>query len=938
MLVVVVLVGSSHALALNEIKSDRVTVLYEDPLLVDYALHVIEQSEAALDVIIELFEFTPRHITISILENTDSFNGFATVTPHLRSGIYTTFPHEQFFSHRSDDVMYGLMIHELTHALQLTYAETKPSDEPIIASERRIFTGGDNAIIAPFWFIEGLATWIESAYALGGRLYDAQTQGLIQSLVLQGEVPSITDIGRVSIVNSEWPYGRAPYLLGASFIDYLVSEYGFDAIKRTLQVNNSRFSLQSAAFINFKSAWEEANGTNLEDEWLNWQQSILNIVQERTFTPTEALTDFGAYQNNPAISPDGTMVAWLDSALKQSGLKVATIGNTADGLTLNDAYLVLEKTPTSFSWLSNHELLYSRISPNAEKSFADVFLFDITTKTEKQLTFGSRLKEATYNPSNNCLLAYKDFEPKAAQLVEACFNQDTLSVERVWELEKGSHILDIAIDKKGTIALSIWKKGKADIVLFNPDTSSMQLLMNDIAQDLAPSWTENGTLLFHSDRHLDYDADEASLSASEVGVFELYELDIESSQLNRLTESLGGAFQPIQYKNGIIYSALDESGFRIAQLASKTTSKTIELSSTDATYPVKSLIFTTVDNSGMFTVIDAQEFENQLSSSGLQITTYQPLDSMSPWFWSPIFDYKTRVDIETDVEETGYTVGLGIMGQDITAHHIYMAEAAYSNSLQGHLDGSFANATYIYIDDLTRYSLRAGVWPHIGRGAMEETALGVYGSLSNTFPQDNFTIGSNLGVGLIHLQSHDDAILFEGNANFIIGNLRSDFWGYHQKGFDLVASARYTPYSDDGVNATSSSVFLGAYYAQSLEDLIGLDIGGYTDLHAQVVYSPLTADAPDTASPFSVLGHLGYHQSFDTNWGLGNTTFFIERMTIESKLRSWYDTALHIGGDIGIYADISLSYAPVFSMGFEVGYADGLTYGIKFRSGLLAPF
>ena len=218
--------------------------------------------------------------------------------------------------------------------------------------------------------------------------------------------------------------------------------------------------------------------------------------------------------------------------------------------------------------------------------------------------------------------------------------------------------------------------------------------------------------------------------------------------------------------------------------------------------------------------------------------------------------------------------------------------------------------------------------------ATSDFNLDLQETFGNTFLVDNFsTINNNLSVGFIHLQSQNNSLLFDGGAKVTVANLVTDALGYSEKGFEISLTSKSNPYAVNGLKETSEDLLLSTSFFQSLDSLTGislstnLGLSGYTEFSLQASYN-----STDTNSPFSALGIIGYRQSFDTQLPIVTSAVRIERISVEPKVRAWYDSDFSFGADVAVRADTSIFNASNLSLGLEGGYTDGFWYNFTVNS------
>jgi len=792
------------AFATEELKGERISIVYDNPELAGFAQEVAQEASKALELLTELLNFQPRHTTLVIDDTTDSYNAFAITNPHLKVSLRPLYPTESALGFRTKSELYSLMLHELTHTAQLTYTATESSDELVVANERFIFTAGDVASVPPAWFVEGIATWVESTYGGGGRLNDAFTTGIIQSLALEDAIPPIQDVSLTTF--AQWPYGRARYLFGASFVDYLIKEYSFQTIIDMLHVYNQG-GLIGGIFNDFSSAWFEVTGGNLSEEWSNWQKSQKSKALLRTFDKPKTLSEVMSSLPSARLSPDSKYIVWSGS----QGIMKAELSRVSEDITdlevdskeseiktiieLNNIEMLFAGVaPRKLDWYSSNKLVYSRTVRDNLTSFRKVFLLDVESGQERLFSSEQRLKRLTTNPKTKCVFAIRDIRPEPSLLVELCpvidtetANDEVLEVNTIWQAPNAAHFLDIAINVEGEVLLSLWDAGKTDIGIFDTATGELELLMHDAGQDLEPAWRikDSGasSIVFRSDRHL---------KGSTAVVFEVYELEPRRS-----TQQKGGAFQPISLDDDtLIYSALGDAGFQLASLDTTTPNLISYVESPEVSYQLE----TVSDFKASYDVVENETIE------GFSLETYQPVLSMLPYAVSPVFSV-SNVDLYNLVD-VQYFVGATAFSEDITGKHSFSVSGGLNNILTGHLDGQYLLANYSQSITNTlipvsqrpiELGLSVGVWPHFpfGEGAVE-TALGARAFLNLKLPNDDFVSYANLSAGLVNLQSRPDDWFLDGSVRLMISKQRRDTWDYVLDGYRSALLAAVSP-SESGL-------------------------------------------------------------------------------------------------------------------------------------------
>lgn len=924
-----IILSSNLLVAQQVITAPRVDVLYSDASYEAYAQKVANYTERALDVVSELFDYQLEGISVRLESHSDIYNGFANVYPHKVITLRPLFPLDTFDDPTASDQLYHVILHEMTHIVQLAYVLTPDSSDKQ-APERSLFNPAI-ASIPPAWFLEGIAVWVESTYSDGGRNNDLLSQGLVRAL-LQGEnPPSLSDIALMSY--SRYPAGHARYLVGGAFVEYLIDQHGFDAVLALLQHYNAR-GIVGGIVTDFAAAWYYANGSSLYEEWDTW------LAQIRSIPSTEeagiVLDARGWFTGNIIASPDQQKLAWVAHPNK---IMVTDISDLRDG-ELDDARVVIEqRAPTALHWQGNNHLLYTRTVINPHNRYSEILRLNVTTGEETRLTTGAR----AHHPiplANGCILYNYDVAHQAAELRRWCSsnashpttsNSAHDTIER-WNLPPNSHILSAASSPAGRVAISLWQHGQIDIIALelNPDGSiKRNYLTYDTAIDAEPFWQDEETLLFRSARGDDSAFQIYRLSGIKVARFldsDLPEqegrLEYAELLLERLSHSTYGATSPSSIGNShLFYRRLADNGFQLVyedMSPQQDSTKNMMLErnlqrNLRAAAPVLNA--------------PAQRYPQQ---------SYSPWASLNPFALLP-----SKLTINP-YNLSQFELAAILLGRDITGSHNYQITLGYNSQLTGYLAGLYAYGLYSLqttpspgktINYGGKFTFLIGLYPYAAHWQGAENVLGA-GLLIDyihpmTLAQQRWRLESHADTSFVSYASQSSPA-FALRSSLALSNQSQDRWGYPQ-GMTFRFDGAYTPTNTGnysmGLWLSASNYF--SFY------LLGLQ--GTAQWAARAGYRPnLSIPIPyNPQTPWLGELRLAYRYSQPLGWRYGDGLYGLERLTLQPQIYGWAGQNFGLGGAFTLGADMMIVYAAPVSLQATVGY--NLGHGMWTRIGAGIP-
>ena len=235
-------------------------------------------------------------------------NGFATQFPRLWTLFYNGGPGaiDEFGMVSWSDT---LLIHEVAHLYQLN------PRQDLSSIYKKIFGNADPQFLFPFTYIispnvflptfmtEGNATFNESRFENGGRLYSGYYRAMFLQLLKSGK---LTD-SRIINDHIDWPFNTEKYIVGGYFNSYLAETYSPEQVNNFFYVNSARYIWPFLLDDSFKSNYQKGF-YELYSEFKNHYKSL---ADEQTQLNVPVLTTSHGHN---AFTVNGDVVAFMTSS------------------------------------------------------------------------------------------------------------------------------------------------------------------------------------------------------------------------------------------------------------------------------------------------------------------------------------------------------------------------------------------------------------------------------------------------------------------------------------------------------------------------------------------------------------------------------------------------------------------------------------------------
>ncbi len=586
-------------------------------------------AEEVFALLTKRYKWTP-HTPIEMLltDRTDYANANTSIAPMQLINVYLAQPHTSDRLDYYDDWIRMLIVHEMTHAVNLDAVSGLPQLWRWVFG--RVLPVGD---IQPLGLIEGTATLQESMLTTKGRVRDVNSLMLLRMAALEDRWPAID---RTTVPPAIYPTWYAPFIWGAMFNKYLYDHFGMDALADA----NLLHAGDVWPFL-FNHNANKVYGSHLTDLYEAWSVDMKRWAAaegERLaaagLTRAVAVTDNGWDHINPRWADENTLVYSESNRDRGATLRRLDLrGKTPSDWQLTETF----DEARGLDIAPDGAILYTDTLPKDPwRFFYDLYRFEPGAVLPRRLTTDLRVTDPAIIPGTNLALCITQTGGRS-RLSEV--NIRTGAVRHLTKLDQyGGYIQmsGLAVHPSGTwAAVSIWHDdGNRDLFKFDLATGKFTRLTADPERDFDPAFDPSGRYLV--------------FSSARTGIFNIYALDLETDELFRVTNVLGGAFMP----------AVSPSGRRLAFVGYRSTGYDIYLMDFRRENWVQ-VPRETIDNPGIVIGPISRSIDDRARLIDPPTDDYDSAQNAWPhyWFpdWSPTFIIGGS-DILLGAETAGFDV------------------------------------------------------------------------------------------------------------------------------------------------------------------------------------------------------------------------------------------------------------------------------------------
>jgi Tol biopolymer transport system component len=635
----------------------------------------------------------PRKTHVTITDDTDEYNGSASVQPYPNIRLYATSPDDRAELNDYDEWLWGLFMHEYTHILH-----TGTIFGPCAKVINWVLGLGVGTLYSPNqaqprFIIEGLAVFEESERTSGGRLRNAIWDMYLRAATLENKLMRLDQFTNFPTL---FPYGNAAYLYGSALMRFVARRYGEGALARHSRDYGSVCipgGLNRAIRHVTKKTWMQLYDDFVADLRARYGAQR-DAIAARGITPARVLTETRQFIARPVFTPDGASVIYADSdGYTRSQLRrmdLAT-GRAVTELQVDGA------SGASLSadgrWLAFHAIDVWRTF----YFYNDVYLYDRSKREKRRLTEGLRATNPALSPDGK-RLAFEVNDSSSRGL--GLYDVERGAVEMLIPARGFEQVYTPAFSPDGkTLAFSWWRTGGwRDIYTLDLETRRTTAITHDRALDMEPRFSPDGKwLYFVSDR-------------SEVHNLYAYEL------------ATGKTYQSTNVVNGVFDPAISPDGKRVVFVGFHARGYDLEVAELDprAFGEAAPAVVEQLAPDALPPPPDAPPLPSR---------KYNPFPTVLPWTISPY----------AAPDGYGELLGVRLSGGDVAGRHAWSLDVAAGT---GRADDFHFSAGYAYY----------GLWPSLSLGVGR--SLGPRGGQfvngeARALDEEDWSAGASVGLPIL---------------------------------------------------------------------------------------------------------------------------------------------------------------------------------------------
>lgn len=532
--------------SLRQINTPHFQIVYE-PQNLEAARETAGCCEEVYRKVTTLLDSYPPKITVYLHGRLDMANGSYHPAPESLH-LYVTSPTDSFHGAKTENWIKGLLTHELTHYVHLSY------EKGWIYELSKFFGPSIKALpgaFLPGFILEGYTTNTETLFTNGGRGRNPLFEIYYKSHIFEG---NLFTLNQAKYNHTSPPTGRI-YVAGYIFIRYLIDTYGENILKELHQsiVMGNPFDPDSAIF--------KVTGKTTQQLWDQMRQEL---IKKYHFTlAIEAGEPLSPHQEGDFYQALPSKKGWLLYSRNAENSAYLSFWNpkTNEKQRISKALLTDNRSFTIDQ--AGEKIIFSSYDVDlggareAEYN-SDLFIIDFKSKGlkpylknqkwknifPKRLTYHQHLWHPALSGDGKRLVAVQK-DGSYSRLVE--IDLKTAQITPITEIPFATLYNPVLNDDGSKILFTANFRGKQDIWLYQ-DGNAVPLTKDYSESEYFPSFVTDEEILFSSDQD---------------GTLKLYQMNLKSRKIKLALSDPIGVLSAQPYEGEWLYASYRSRGYSL---------------------------------------------------------------------------------------------------------------------------------------------------------------------------------------------------------------------------------------------------------------------------------------------------------------------------------------------------------------------------------------
>lgn len=521
----------------NQINTAHFQIIYPTPLE-DEAQRMANVLESIIVEVAKSLGKPPRPISIILQNQGVESNGFVQTAPR-RSEFYTI-PAQEF---DAQDWLNGLAVHELRHIVQ--FDKLAPHLNAPLFEELKLSLFGINL---PSWFFEGDAVAIETLLSPAGRGRQPSFEMVFRANLLSGRKYSYSK----NYIGSYKDFTPGYYTLGYFMTTKIRRDMGDSILDKSLK----RISNLPIRPFGFSSALKKFGGYGTHQLYKKTTEEIDSLWKDQSekssYKVYESKTPVHELNPTNHLLPQHTIdgkIIYLKSSKSKRPTFMIFDGNKEEKL-----LEIGNQTEANFNY-ANDLLVWDEYRPDPrfeKRSFNVICIYNLKTKTYKQLTSKSRYFSPSLSSDGKKILTVKVSYTNKFELVEL----DPATGEELasYPNEKNYVLQNPRFNSKENLIIvtALNQEGKT-LLLYDLSNQTEKILFPPLRQLISKPVFWNNQIIFKAHYN---------------GIDNIYSFNLETEKISQITKARFGAFNPNVYPNSnkLLFNDYHANGYQVSEI------------------------------------------------------------------------------------------------------------------------------------------------------------------------------------------------------------------------------------------------------------------------------------------------------------------------------------------------------------------------------------